>query len=576
MAMFRVTSPGWGGHARTARVWILIVAIVLASTPAKMPAAPKATSDAQIKATIERAVAFLRKMLPNLTAGQLSLTVLALLKAGIPTDAGDMKAAIEKITARFTTDGNFEAGHDHNYDAGVTLLALASADPAKYRKQIEILARYLVSSQGPEGDWDYRARVAGDTSISQYAVLGLWEAARSGVRIPRRVWDKAAHWHISRQQRDGGFAYHPAPGGESSTHTMTVAGTASLLVSRLYLFGDTGDVMEQGDSPSRKKNRKKFGLLTSAANDVDEGESATATAPAGGTDVLSAPDGPIVVRQSALDKATGGGRGWLTNRFSVEPQTIWKLYYLYALERLMALSGLQEIAGHNWYDEGAAALVRTQSPEGYWTDNSGPVPATCFGVMFLVRATAKMLNHPQRNDPRFGGGLLVGGRGLPDNLQEVQMDKGAVKVRKLKGPVDELLSELENVRSQKVESAQAALVDTIATQDPEALIGQTARLLKLVNDRRPEVRRTVFWALGRTNDLRMAPVLIEGLRDPDLACMVEARNALRYISKRTKDTDLPDEPSEAQRAQAIAFWKKWYQNVRPYDERDDLSEVAKP
>lgn len=574
MSTFRAANPIRHCHARQARVWILICAIVLGSNPGRTPAAPNGASDAQVKACIDRAVAFLRKMLPNLSFGQQSLTVLALLKAGIPVTDPEMKAAIEKIAGRFTSDGSFDAGHDHNYDAGVTLLALANADPAKYRKQIESLARYLVGSQGPNGDWDYRARVAGDTSISQYAVLGLWEAARAGVRIPRHVWDKAAQWHISRQQRDGGFAYHPAPNGDSSTHTMTVAGTASLLVARLYLFGDTGDVMEQGDPAARRKSRKKFGLLTAATNDAEEG--AADAAPVAGADVLAGPDGPIQVRQSALDKSVGGGRGWLTTRFSVEPQTIWKLYYLYALERLMALSGLQEIAGHNWYNEGAAVLIKTQTPEGHWTDNSGPVPATCFGVMFLVKATAKMIHHPRRNDPRFGGGLLVGGRGLPDNLQDVQLDKGGVKVRKLKGPVDELLSELENVRSQKVESAQAALVDTIATQDPESLIGQSARLLKLVRDPRPEVRRTVFWALGRTNDLRMVPALIDGLSDPDLACLVEARNALRYISKRPKDTDLPDEPSDAQRAAAIAFWKKWYQNVRPYDDRDDLSEVVKP
>lgn len=142
--------------------------------------------------------------------------------------------------------------------------------------------------------------------------------------------------------------------------------------------------------------------------------------------------------------------------------------------------------------------------------------------------------------------------------------------------MDELLAELENVQSQSVESAQAGLVETVLTEDPEVLIGQKDRLLKLAKDRRPEVRRTVYWALGRTSDLTVAPILIAGLEDNDLSCMIEARNALRFLSKRLNAIDLPDEPTDQQRAQAIAQWKKWYQSVRPYDERDDLVESAKP
>jgi hypothetical protein len=240
------------------------------------------------------------------------------------------------------------------------------------------------------------------------------------------------------------------------------------------------------------------------------------------------------------------------------------------------LAGIREFAGHDWYDEGATYLLAKQTPTGSWSDNCGPVPATSFGVMFLIKATQKMLNRPLRPERRFGGGLLVGGRGLPEDLSQVQVEKGMIKVRKLKGPVDELLAELENAQSQKVESAQSALIDSIIAEDPEALVGQSDRLLKLVNDRRPEVRRTAFWALGRTNDFRVAPVLIRGLLDPDLSCMVEARNALRYLSKRVQYIDLPDEPTDAQRAEAVALWKKWYLSVRPYNERDDLPENVKP
>jgi len=180
---------------------------------------------------------------------------------------------------------------------------------------------------------------------------------------------------------------------------------------------------------------------------------------------------------------------------------------------------------------------------------------------------------PAQRVPKFGGGLLVGGRGLPENLDTLTLEQGAVRVRKLKGPVDELLAELENAESRQIESAQATLVETVATDDPEALIGQAGRLLRLAHDKRGEGRRTVFWALWRANDLRVVPTLIEGLSDPDAACQTEARNALRFISKRIDVREPPDDATAAQRAAAIAYWKKWYLTVRPYDERDDLGEA---
>ena len=46
------------------------------------------------------------------------------------------------------------------------------------------IAAYLISRQNGNGSWDYSDRNQGDTSISQYAVLGLWEAENAGVDVP--------------------------------------------------------------------------------------------------------------------------------------------------------------------------------------------------------------------------------------------------------------------------------------------------------------------------------------------------------------------------------------------------------
>ena len=122
-------------------------------------------------------------------------------------------------------------------------------------------------------------------------------------------------------------------------------------------------------------------------------------------------------------------------------------------------------------------------------------------------------------------------------------------------------------------SAQEALVETVVLQDPKALVGKTDKLLKLASVKNDEVRRTAMWALGRSQDITVVPTLIRALNDPNLDTMIEARNALRFISKRIDGFGLPSQPSDKERKQAVERWKKWYLTVRPYDERDDLLNV---
>lgn len=530
---------------------------------------PPPATDGQIQAAIRGGVDYLKVYGAKIDAGHAGVAAMALLKAGVPADAPVIQSTIKKIQARISTGGAYvpENSHTHIYEAGVCLMALANADAKRYKPQIKAIADYIISKQGEAGDWDYPERSTGDTSISQYAILGLWEAVRSGIEVPTKVWDRAAAWHIGRQLKNGSFTYHPSGTEADGTHTMTVAGIGSLYVARMHLYPTAEDIEERelaGAAPRRRGTRKRFGLLEPADPDDEKTEKP-----------LPAPDlSRPTVRLAAIDRAISRATDWLSAGFTIEPPSVWKLYYLYGIERTMALANLATFDGHDWYAEGAAVLVATQLKDGSWSEQAGNEAATSFALLFLSKATSKMLKRNYRPPQKFGAGLLAGGRGLPENLNEVQLEKGKVEVRKLAGPVDELLAELENAQSRNVESAQAALVDTASIAKPEALVGQKDRLAKLVHDPRPEVRRTALWALGRTNDIRTAPLLIEALLDPNLDCMVEARNALQYISRKSKDVELPDQATDAQRAAAVARWRKWYRSIRPYDERDDLPEAT--
>jgi hypothetical protein len=557
--------------------------------PAHTSAAP---TEAQINEAVRKGVEFLRNNMRHHNGGMLALMVMALVKAGVPADAPDVAAALESLAANARDDRYVPLSY-HRYEAGVTIMALSSASPDRYHRQIGTISRYLLDAQLDDGQWYYPEgsagalsipRNAGDTSITQYALLGLWEADRAGVKVPKSAWDRAAAWHIRWQLRDGGFTYHPTGYGASDTnptHSMTAAGTASLLVARLHLYPDAKDLpLEEvdestGEKKAKKKPTRKFGILEPAEIAEPSAE------PGPAADRREPSDYKPTTRLVSINNAVARGMRWLARNFTVDvprfaPTGGWAVYYLYGLERLAALSGVTEIGGHDWYAEGAEFLLKAQQPEGYWrfADSAREEGNTSFAILFLVRATEKTLQkgRPRRRDPRFGGGLLVGGRGLPQDLNEIALEKGVVKPRKLKGAVDELLAQLEKADDFGVQAVQQTLVETILMESAEALIGQKGRLLMLLGDGRPEVRRTACWALGRTNDLSVVPRLIERLRDEDAGVMIEARNAIRYIAKQPTFLDLPDEATDAQKQAAAAQCRRWYLSVRPYAERDDLAE----
>ena len=182
---------------------------------------------------IARGVDYLRKAGGATSdAGEAALAALALIKAEVPADDPGLLACLDRTRARF--DGSVykpgRTGGTEIYEAGVIALAYANADPAAYKSQLDAIARYLTAKQNGNGSWDYSNRTAGDSSISQYAILGLWEAENAGVRVPAKVWDSAARFFLGSQASNGGWRYHPDETAWLETVGMTAAGCGSLLI----------------------------------------------------------------------------------------------------------------------------------------------------------------------------------------------------------------------------------------------------------------------------------------------------------------------------------------------------------
>jgi hypothetical protein len=535
-----------------------------------------------IDAAIRRGVPHLKAhCAASPTSGEGVLAALALVKAGEDVESPEIQKVVEAVKARCAGEIYKLADH-HYYVAGLELMLFEAIDPERYRGEMEKVLAYMLQGQLASGAWYYpNQQGTGDTSITQYAALGLWAAERAGLNVPKEVWDKMALWHLQTQLRDGAFTYHPGEQqpllANNSQPSLAVGGTASLMLAQLHLHGGRDRKKPKPKVTERESQTGKvFGVLERVQTDasaidpqapnVDRGYAVKAT-----SDAI----------QRGVDRAVA----WVTTNWRVPPGPIWRMYFLYGAERMAALGNFESIGAHDWYSEGATWLLKEQKPDGSWTDNNGIVQATAFSILFLTKSTSKMLGRTY-DVPQLGGGLLAGGRGLPDDLGAVNVAGGKVEKRTAGGPLDELLARLETVSGAEVPEVQNAVLEAIRFGDREKLIGQRDRLRRLVSDPRAEVRRTAYWALGRGGELNDVPLLIDGLSDADIDVAIEAHNALCVLSRRplawglSGDPvgDLPDEATDAQKDAAMAEWRKnataawteWYSRVAPYDERDGL------
>lgn len=566
---------------------VALLALILAGSSCRAadPTSP------EIRQAIRRSVEYLQEHLDQVKSWEAGIVAYALIRSGESPDSSSVQTLLRRVTEEKFRKQSYGLDTPHQfYEAGSDMMMYEAADPRRYNRQLVAISAFTVENQWPSGSWYYyhQSEHGGDTSHTQYAVLGLWAVARAGIRVPRNVWMREAEWHLKTQLADGGFCYHPADVKEP-TGPMTVNGVSSLCVARLMLYPNQ---TYPNPFDEVKEDDGKPGGANDKATESDDGSNAipvpTVLQPldlSGSrvSDRARRGSGSVAATKALLTRINRGisaGANWVRTNYG-RPIKRFPLYYLYGLERMCALTHIDKIDGHDWYAENAAALIKLQHREGNFEGECGTPAETAFAILFLSRATAKLVGRPE---PKFGGGLMIGGRGLPKNLAAVQTTGDGIKVRKIDAPVDKLLSELENPKSVELESVQQAIVDTVAVGDREKLVGQKERLKRLTRDPRPEVRRTALWALGRCATVHDALVLVKALDDPDVNVVVEANAALCWLSRRPNGfgrsidplADIPENASDQQRRDALETWRnqarktwrEWFNQVGPYSERE--------
>jgi hypothetical protein len=532
---------GSRNRGRTAVLLQVCAVTLLASLATRNGARAVTPESPEVRKLIASALTYLEEHVDERLGGR-CLNGLVFLKADQP-DHPRVREALE--ACRDTIRANPPDAVLDVYSNGLAIIFLCELSPQAHAREIEWYLGRMKARQKPHGGWGYETYETGDTSQTQYAALAYWEAHRRGFGIEPSSVEKLANWLMRTQGPDGCWGYQ----GQISTTGKPVPQTetnCSMLAAGLGCVYICADL---------------FGIQRRAATG-ESGSGEASSTPAALRPVESAKERVVSkLRTQQLDvprltDTMERAHAWMKENYRIDIG-VKRYYYLYGLERYKSF---QEAADGviepepKWYNDGYEFLAEDQQPNGSWRGYCGADCDTAFAALFLLRSAQKSLR------ARLGEGTLLAGRGLPANLSRAKLRNGQVIIEQVHTKVDELLS--------MIDDGDAGLLDELA-RDPTQLVVEQVdsrsarRLQQLLRGGEPEARLLAVRALGRSGNLNYVPSLLYALTDPDRRIVLEARDGLRFISRRFDGFGPPDNFTEQQRYEAVDAWKKWYKSLRP-------------
>jgi len=511
--------------------------------PARAELTPKSE---RVQKLVAQGVKFLETATDG-RPGAHALFGLTMLKAEVKPDNPMVQKGLASIREAASSKARLESLDVYSVALGI--IFLIELDPAVHKAEIKTLFDHLLSIQKPHGGWGYRERLTGDTSMTQYCVLALWELEHSGFPAPPEVWDKVGGWLMRTQDPTGCWGYQGNDPGSytlvqqtETRHSMASAGLGSLYIcADHYQYRRAQFDPSAGVPVALQRVRKP-----------------------------AAPAAPRVVSTrldlNRMGQALDLGDAWMRENYTINPVQNAH-YYLYAFERYQSfreLASSSPFQPSTWYDDGVYQLEKTISSSGSWQGSWGAEVDTSFALLFLLRSSRKSIERVHH----LGPGTLVTGRGLPSG-NDIEMRMGQVRQKPLSGPAETLLSAIEDPSHPDYLRAVEGLEDKVERAAPAELSKLTARLRAVAGGDSPAARVAALSALGKTRDLDNAPLILAALSDPDDDVFLAAEDALKFMSRTFDNPAENDSLTPARRAAAQRKWRNWLLSVRPNAKLDE-------
>ena len=548
------------------RILLLLCMFLFADSFAS--GAAKSTGILRFDQAVASGVRYLHSQAGKIPERESSLVAYALVKAGEPVKSELVQHGVRDALDRAQKG---HSGYNHIYLSGVDALLLAEVDPEGHLAELQKIADYVASRQHASGGWSDSTSNA-DTSMAQYAMLALWAAHGAGATIPPEVIERNISWHLANGTPDGSWGYRPEGANLTPTHNLAMAGAASMGIGRLLLYG-----------PKKKLKKdvvteKTLGVLEKIDNEADERLQ------------YGFKDYRPRIPTSTIDDRITRAFHWIEARFPPpqrENEVFFAYYFFYALERAAALYELGEVNGTNWYETYGDILLTMRNAEGVFDrdskQHSSSTIGTSFAILYFMKSTQQTL------DKQYGLGLLLADRGNPFG------EKKGKEPTELDRLIDDIANmDFDTLDETPVEVADEIVRSVLSIDDPEKLVGQEDQLKSLMKHPNDKVRSAAVWALGRTGDFKLVPLMLDGIRDNSVDVNIEAIQALRFIARKPQgfgetlapfaslgtDEQITSASLEERlrlatpwREKALKDWSKWYFSVRPFEDRGGLDEL---
>jgi len=528
-------------HHFSKALWLIFLALGILVGP--LPARAVTPESPEVRELIDKGLKFIETSKEGRSLGGKCLIALTFLKEGAPPTHPIIVSALEACRKANGVD----IQKLNVYSNGLAIIFLAEINPGKHRELISRFAGALSQRQKTHGGWGYSARQTGDTSQTQYAALSYWELAQIGMIPKVQSVEACTNWLLRTQDPNGAWGYQGIDAGESNlveqqeTSLSMVAaglGSAMILGNVLGLTQNYGNPEDLANSENTKTALSRVESPTSKTLHRLSGN---------GVDRLR------------FTETVARGQKWFQQNFSKKNIRAWgyPFYLLYSIERYKSFEELQtgDVPEEpSWYQVGYEHLRETQKTNGSWSGKSRPLCSTAFAILFLGRSTQKSIR------ASLGEGTLVGGRGLHADLSKMKLQRGRLITEKKPTEVDALLVMLEKTGDEGFESL---LNDPDSLRVSKAGPEEARRLQQIVKSGVPVARLLSVRALAQLRDLDYVPTLLYAMTDPDQRVVREARDGLRFVSRRFGGFGLPDNFTDTQRYDAIDKWKNWYRQIRP-------------